>query len=100
MSEGAKMRYCGTKTTTNYKAPTLNLEHIVFEYNKRMKPGNFKTMVESMAEYMTATLKYGEPETSNAMKRAENSVYKELNKPTGDKATRKALILFDRKFNQ
>ena len=60
MNEGAKSRtYRGTKTVTNYKAPTSGLEHIVFEYGKKMKPGSFKTMVESMAEHMAATLKYG-----------------------------------------
>ena len=39
-NESAKVRtYCVTKTTT-YKVPTSGLEHIVFEYGKRMKPEN------------------------------------------------------------
>ena len=54
-----------------------------------MKPGSFKTMVESMAEHMAATLKYGGPEASKAIKRAENPVYKEPDEPTGIEATRK-----------
>ena len=62
MNEGAKSRtYHGTKTATSYKAPTSGLEHIVFEYGNKMKPGSFKSMVESMAEHMAATLKYGGP---------------------------------------
>ena len=59
--------YRVTKATTNYKAPTLGLEHIVFEYGEKIKPGNFKTMTESMAEHMAATLKYGGPEASKAI---------------------------------
>ena len=75
MSESAKTRSCrGTKAATNYKAPTSGLEHIVFEYGKKMKPGNFNTMIESMSEHMAATLKYGGPEASKAIKRAENPV--------------------------
>ena len=62
MSEGAKTCYHGTRAATNYKAPTPNLEHIVFKYGERMKPGSFKTMVKLMAEHMVATLKYGRPE--------------------------------------
>ena len=56
---GAKSSYRGTKAATSYKAPTIGLEHIVFEYGHKMKPGSFKTMMESMAEHMSATLKYG-----------------------------------------
>ena len=85
MNEGAKTRaYRGTKTATSYKAPTSGLEHIVFEYGKKMKPGSFKTMVESMAEHMAATLKYGGLDASKAIKRAENPIYKEPDEPTGN----------------
>ena len=78
MNEGAKSRtYHGTKTITSYKAPTSGLEHIVFEYGKKMKPGSFKTMVESMVEHMADTLKYGGPEVSKAIKREVNSADKE-----------------------
>ena len=99
MSEGAKTRtYRSTKVTTNYKAPTPGLEHIVFKYGEIMKPGSFKTMIESMAEHMAATLKYGGPEASKAIKRAENPIYKEADELTGDAATRKGLMMFDRKF--
>ena len=78
MNESAKTRsYRGTKAVTNYKAPTSGLEYIVFEYGGEMKPGSFKTMIESMAKHMAATLKYGGPEASKAIKRAENPVYVE-----------------------
>ena len=101
LNEGAKSRaYQGTKTATSYKAPTSGLEHIVFEYGEKMKPGSFKSMVESMAEHMAATLKHGGPEVSKAIKRAENPIYKEPDEPTGDEATRKGLMMFDRKFKQ
>ena len=58
MKETTKAHPQRSAKDTNYKAPTLNLEHIVFEYNKIMKPRSFKTIIESMAEHMTATLKY------------------------------------------
>ena len=45
-------------------------------------------------------MKYGGLEASKAIKRAENPVYKESDKPTGDTVTRKALLLFDRRFEQ
>ena len=57
-------------------------------------------MVESMAEHMAATLKYGGPEASKAIKRVQNPVYKEPEEPTGDKVTRKETMLFERKFDQ
>ena len=65
-----------------------------------MKPGSFKTMIESMAEPMASTLKYGGLEASKAIKRSENPVYKEPDEPTGDEATRKGLMLFNRSFSQ
>jgi hypothetical protein len=71
MSEDAKTRYRSAKSATTYKAPTLGLGHIIFKYGERMKPGSFKTMVESIAEHMAATLNYGGPEASKAIKRAE-----------------------------
>ena len=92
MSEGTKMRYHSTKTATNHKAPTQGLEHAVFKYGKRMKPGSFKTMVESIAEHIAATLKYGGPEASKAIKRAEAPTYEEPQEPTGDTGTRRALL--------
>ena len=58
MSKGAKTRYHSAKPSTVYKAPTEGLSHIVFEYGERMKPGSFKTMMESIAERMAATLKH------------------------------------------
>jgi hypothetical protein len=100
MSECANAGYCNTKAASNYQAPKLNLEHIVFGYCERMKPGSFKTMVKLMAEHMDAMLKYGGLEASKAIKRAENPVYKKPDKTTRDVATRKALMLFDRKFEQ
>ena len=54
-----------------------------------MKPDSFKTMVESMADHMAAMLKYGGPEASKAIKRAENPVYKEPDEPNGNNTTRK-----------
>ena len=100
MIVGAKTTYRGAKAATNYKAPTTGLEHIIFEYGERMKPGSFKTMVESMAEHMSAALKYGGPEASKAIRKGENPVYKEPEEPTGENITRKASMLFERKFNQ
>ena len=101
MNEGVKSRaYRGTKAATSYKAPTSGLEHIVFKYGKKMKSGSFKMMFESMAEHMAATLKYGGPEAPKAIKRAEHPIYKEPDEPTGDEATRKGLMMFDRKFEQ
>ena len=101
ISEGAKTcTYRGTKATTSYKAPTSGLEHTVFEYGKTMKSGSFKTMVESMAEHMAATLKYGGPEVSKAIKRAENPIYKEPDEPTGSNPTRKETMMFERKYSQ
>ena len=82
MNEGAKTRYHSTKPATNYKAPIPNLEHIVFEYDERMKPGSFKTMVESIPEHMAAMLKYGGPEASKAIKRAEAPTYEDTTGPT------------------
>ena len=57
-------------------------------------------MVESMAEHMAATLKYGGPEASKAITRAENPVYEEPYESTGTEATRKLLLMFDRRFEQ
>ena len=67
-NKSAKARtYRGTKTTT-YKAPTPGLEHIVFEYGEWMKPGSFKTILESMSEYMVRVPKKGGPKAAKATK--------------------------------
>ena len=63
MSESSKMSndsakartYHSTKTTT-HKAPTLGLEHIIVKHGEQMKPGSFKTMMESMTEHMAEVL--------------------------------------------
>ena len=80
-NESVKARtYRETKSTT-YKAPTPGLEHIVFEYGKQMKPGSFKTMMESMAEHMAGVLKKGDPEAAKAIKKQQCPKYKEPNEP-------------------
>ena len=84
MSQSAKAQYRSTKPPTAYKAPTEGLLHVVFKYGERMKPGSFKTMMESMAEHMAATLKHGGPEASRAIKKAEAPGYEEPTEPTGD----------------
>ena len=61
MSDDAMRTHCGNKTVTQYRAPTLGLEHVVFEYGERMKPGNYKTIIESIAEHMAGALKCGGP---------------------------------------
>ena len=75
MSENGKSRHRGPKASTAYKAPTEGLSHVVFEYGEGMKPGSFKTMMESMAEHMAATLKHGGPEASKAIKKAQAPSY-------------------------
>ena len=100
MNEGAKTRYCSAKPSTAYKAPMEGLSHIVFEYGERMKPGSFKTMMESMAEHMTATLKYVGLEASKTIKRAEAPTYEEPSEPTGDASTRRGLLRFDKEWDQ
>ena len=100
MSEGVKVRtFRGTKTATNYKAPTSGLEHSVFEYGERMKPGSFKSMIESIPVHMASTLKYGGPEASRAINRAENPAYVGPDESIAS-ATRKQLMTFDQKFDQ
>ena len=76
MIDYAKAKQRGTKPSTTYKAPTLGLSHIVFEYGERMKPGSFKTMMESMGEHMASTLKRGGPAASRAIKKAEAPYWK------------------------
>ena len=100
MSESAKTRYHSAKPSTAYKAPTEGLSHVVFEYGERMKPGSFKTMMESIAKHMAATLKHGGPEASRAIKKAEAPTYREPDKPTGDTATRRGLLQFDKEWEQ
>ena len=100
MSESAKVRYHGAKPSTTYKAPTEGLLHVVFEYGERMKPGSFKTMMESMAELMATMLKHGGPEASRAIKKAEAPTYEEPTEPTGDAATRRGLLRFDMKWKE
>jgi len=95
MSDNAKAKQRGTRPSTAYKAPTEGLSHIVFEYGERMKPGSFKTMMESMAEHMASTLKRGGPEASRAIRMAEPPEYKEPDEPTEDKVTRKENLRFD-----
>ena len=97
MSESAKPRYRGPKPSTAYKAPTEGLSHVVFEYGEGMKPGSFKTMMESMAEHMAAMLKHGGPEASRAIKKAQAPSYidSEPEEPTGEAATRRGLLRFD-----
>ena len=100
MSKSTKARYQGAKPSTMYKAPTEGLLHVVFEYRERMKPGSFKTMMESIAEHMAATLKHGGPEASKAIKRAEAPTYEEPTEPTGDAATRRGLLQFEKEWEQ
>ena len=45
-------------------------------------------------------VKYGGPEASKAIKRAENLAYVEPDEPTGDNTTRKETMLFERKYQQ
>ena len=49
--------------------------------SKQMKPGSFKSMMESMAKHMTGKIKRGGPEATKAMKKHERPTYKEPNKP-------------------
>jgi hypothetical protein len=65
-----------------------------------MKPGSFKTMMESIAEHMAATLKHGGPEASRAIKKAEAPTYREPDEPTGDAATRRGLLRFDKEWDK
>ena len=74
--------------------------HVVFEYGERMKPGSFKTMMESMAEHMAATLKHGGPEASRAIRKAEVPEYKEPDEPTGEAVTRKATLRFEAEWKE
>ena len=57
-------------------------------------------MMESMAEHMVATLKHGGPEASRAIKKAEAPTYEEPTEPTGDAATRRGLLWFDKEWDQ
>ena len=98
MIDYAKAKQRGTKPSTTYKAPTLGLSHIVFEYGERMKPGSFKTMMESMAEHMASTLKHGGPAASRAIKKAEAPDWEEPEEPSGDKVTRREELRFDAKW--
>jgi hypothetical protein len=100
MSEGTKARYRSVKPSTTYKSPTEGLSHVVFEYGERMKPGSFKTMMESIAEHMAATLKHGGPEAFRAIKKAEAPTYREPDKPTVDASTRRGLLRFDKEWDQ
>ena len=102
MSENEKSRHRGPKASTAYKAPTEGLLHVVFEYGEGMKPGSFKTMMESMAEHMAATLKHGGPEASRAIKKAEAPSYSdsEPEEPTGEAATRRANLRFDMEWKE
>ena len=63
-----------------------------------MKPGSFKTMMESMAEHMASTLKHGGPAASMAIKKAEAPYWKEPEEPSGDKVTRREELRFDAKW--
>ena len=100
MSERAKACYRSAKASTAYKAPTEGLLHIVFKCGERMKPGSFKTMMESITEHMAAMLKHGGPVASRAIKRAEAPTYEEPTEPTGDAATRRGLLRFDKEWDQ
>ena len=76
MKETTKARpQCGAKDT-NYKAPTQGLQHIAFEYGERMKPGSFKSMVESLAKHMVNISKKGGPEAARAMKKQKKPTYR------------------------
>ena len=57
-------------------------------------------MVESIAERMAATLKYGRPEASKAINRVEAPTYEEPTEPTGDAATRRGLLRFGKEWDQ
>jgi hypothetical protein len=57
-------------------------------------------MMESVAEHMAATLKHGGPEASRAIKKAEAPAYEEPEEPTGDAATRRGLLWFDKEWDQ
>jgi hypothetical protein len=68
---------CPQRSTkdTIYKAPTQGLQHVIFEYGEWMKPGIFKSMMESLAEHMANIPKNGGPEAARAMKKQKKPMY-------------------------
>ena len=65
--------YYDTKRST-YKAPAPGLEHLVLEHGEWIKPGSFKTMMDSMVKHMTEVFKKGGPKAAKAIKTRETKV--------------------------
>ena len=42
---------------STFKAPTVGLEDVVFDYGAGMRPGDFQGYIERIAEHLAATLK-------------------------------------------
>ena len=70
-NENTKIHTYHVPKSATYKAPATGLEHVVFKYGDRMKPGTFKMMMELMAKHMAGALKKGGPEALKAMKNQE-----------------------------
>ena len=53
---------------STFKAPTVGLEDVIFDYGAGMRPGDFQGYVERIAEHMAGALKRQGPLASKAIK--------------------------------
>ena len=51
-----------------FKAPTVGLEDVVFDYGSGMRPGDFQGYIERIAEHLAGSLKRQGPLASKAIK--------------------------------
>ena len=53
---------------STFKAPTVGLEDVVFDYGAGMRPGDFQGYIERIAEHLAGALKRQGPLASKAIK--------------------------------
>ena len=87
--------YGGAKS--QFKAKTAGLEHVVFDYGPGMRPGDFQTNVDSLAEHLAGALKKQGTIAAKSIKTLTPPQFTEPDKP-GDKATTKQEMRFKHEF--
>ena len=84
-------------TKSQFKAKTAGLEHVVFDYGPGMRPDDFQTNVDSLAEHLAGALKKQGTIAAKSIKTLAAPQFLELDAP-GSNATTKQEMLSKHEF--
>ena len=81
-----------------FRAPTEGLEHVIFNYGAKMKPGEFQDHLEALAEHLARSMKKCGPMAARAIKKSEEPAFNypdEPNPKDGESMSKKQELEFE-----